>query len=465
MTDAELPTPRYSSKGNVGENINGRGTNSRTTNSSKQLKRRSNRRNTPYQSQSQSQTQNSGKFKKVYVGNLSWDVTWKELKDHAKSNGLEVMHADVMMNPDGRSKGFGIIELSTHNEARKAIRSLNESELDGRQIYVKEDRQEDHTQNSSMVSSGGGDSNSSLKVFVGNLSWEVTWQDLKDHMRQAGVVAYADVMMENDGRSKGCGIAEFENESQVEEAIKTLDGTDLKGRNIFVREDRGREDRGREDRGRDDRGRDDRGRDDRGRDDRGRDDRGRDDRGRDDRGRNNRENRDVDKKLSSLSVYVGNLSYDTSWQDLKDRMRQAGNVDQAKIITGEDGRSKGCAIVTYQNVREAERAIRELQDSVLDGRPIFVREDREAASTTVSGAQLFVGNLSYDTSWQDLKDHFRQSGDVERVEVIEDRDGRKKGFGTVKFYKQKDASNAMRRLNGLELQGRRLEVRLDQKTN
>merc|ERR1719469_253133 len=160
-------------------------------------------------------------------------------------------------------------------------------------------------------------------------------------------------------------------------------------------------------------------RDDRGRDDRGRDDRGRDDRGRDDRGRNNRENRDV----------------------------------------------KGCAIVTYQNVREAERAIRELQDSVLDGRPIFVREDREAASTTVSGAQLFVGNLSYDTSWQDLKDHFRQSGDVERVEVIEDQDGRKKGFGTVKFYKQKDASNAMRRLNGLERQGRRLEVRLDQKTN
>merc|ERR1711971_304769 len=123
------------------------------------------------------------------------------------------------------------------------------------------------------------------------------------------------------------------------------------------------------------------------------------------------------------------------------------------------------AIVTYQHVKEAQRAIRELQDSVLDGRPIFVREDREAADTNASGSQLFVGNLNFDTSWQDLKDHFRQSGDVERVEVIEDRDGRKKGFGTVKFYKQKDASNAIRRLNGLELQGRRLEVRLDLKAN
>ena len=42
------------------------------------------------------------------------------------------------------------------------------------------------------------------RIYVGNLSWQVSWQDLKDHMRQAGEVIYADVMTEGGkgGRSK-----------------------------------------------------------------------------------------------------------------------------------------------------------------------------------------------------------------------------------------------------------------------
>lgn len=43
------------------------------------------------------------------------------------------------------------------------------------------------------------------RVFVGNLSWDVSWQDLKDHMNTAGNVLYADVLRYEDGRSKGCG--------------------------------------------------------------------------------------------------------------------------------------------------------------------------------------------------------------------------------------------------------------------
>jgi len=100
----------------------------------------------------------------------------------------------------------------------------------------------------------------------------------------------------------------------------------------------------------------------------------------------------------------------------------------------------------------------------LNGRPIFVREDREQPTGHHhggAGCQLFVGNLSWDASWKELKEFFRQCGEVDRVEVIEGPDGRKKGFGTVRFYKAKDASNAIRKLNGVEFMGRPLEVRLD----
>lgn len=78
------------------------------------------------------------------------------------------------------------------------------------------------------------------------------------------------------------------------------------------------------------------------------------------------------------SVYVGNLSWDTRWQGLKDHMRQAGDVIHAEVFTESSGRSAGCGIVEYESVDAASRAIATLNETMLDGRNIFVRVDREA---------------------------------------------------------------------------------------
>ena len=79
----------------------------------------------------------------------------------------------------------------------------------------------------------------------------------------------------------------------------------------------------------------------------------------------------------SRTVYVGNLSFQVSWQDLKDHMKQAGNVVRANVIMDGDGRSKGCGLVDYETVEEANQAISSLHDTKLKGRLIFVREDRD----------------------------------------------------------------------------------------
>ncbi len=78
-------------------------------------------------------------------------------------------------------------------------------------------------------------------------------------------------------------------------------------------------------------------------------------------------------------LYVHNLSYRVSWQDLKDHFRACGNVVYAEVMKMPDdpSKSKGCGIVEYETPQEAARAIRELADSELQGRPILVREDRE----------------------------------------------------------------------------------------
>ena len=80
---------------------------------------------------------------------------------------------------------------------------------------------------------------------------------------------------------------------------------------------------------------------------------------------------------SARRVYVGNLSWDCQWQELKDYMRSVGEVVHAEVMSGADGRSKGCGLVEFKKPAEAQRAIQELNDSELMGRVIFVREDRE----------------------------------------------------------------------------------------
>ena len=131
---------------------------------------------------------------RVYVGNLSWEVTWSDLKDHMKSTGCDVTRANVLASPDGRSKGCGIVELASVEDAQKAILTLNDTELMGRQIFVREDREGSsgggyYTQQQTGGGGGGGGSRfasggeaQSRRVYVGNLSWDVAWQDLKDHM-------------------------------------------------------------------------------------------------------------------------------------------------------------------------------------------------------------------------------------------------------------------------------------------
>ena len=57
-------------------------------------------------------------------------------------------------------------------------------------------------------------------------------------MKTVGNVTYCDIMMNSEGRSKGCGLVEYATAKQAAEAIEQLNDTELEGRNISVREDR-----------------------------------------------------------------------------------------------------------------------------------------------------------------------------------------------------------------------------------
>ena len=73
--------------------------------------------------------------------------------------------------------------------------------------------------------------------------------------------------------------------------------------------------------------------------------------------------------------------------------------------------------------------------------------------------KLYVGNLSYDTTSEQLKAMFSEAGQVVLVELIKDRDtGSSKGFGFITMGSQADASKAITMFDGKEMGGRPLKV-------
>jgi RNA recognition motif-containing protein len=81
-------------------------------------------------------------------------------------------------------------------------------------------------------------------LYVGNLTWDATADDLLALFQQHGAVARAQVITDREtGRSRGFGFVEMSNDSEAQAAIQALDGTDFQGRPLTVNEARPREER------------------------------------------------------------------------------------------------------------------------------------------------------------------------------------------------------------------------------
>ncbi len=93
---------------------------------------------------------------KLFIGNLSWDTTDTTLRDFFAQAGTVVSASVIMDKYTGRSRGFAFVEMSSDDEARKAIETLNNQTLDGRVIVVNEAKPQAPRDSSSFRGGGGG---------------------------------------------------------------------------------------------------------------------------------------------------------------------------------------------------------------------------------------------------------------------------------------------------------------------
>ena len=83
------------------------------------------------------------------------------------------------------------------------------------------------------------------KLYIGNLSYQTTEDDLRSHFEQAGAVSSCDLILDKfTSKSRGFAFVEMGSDEDAQNAVKTLSGQELDGRALVVNEARPREDRG-----------------------------------------------------------------------------------------------------------------------------------------------------------------------------------------------------------------------------
>ncbi|CAI4214596.1 unnamed protein product [Parascedosporium putredinis] len=206
--------------------------------------------------------------RRVYVGNLSYDVKWHHLKDFMRQAG-EVLFAEVLLLPNGMSKAPQVAAAASVAACKAVILAM-------------------------------------AAVPLEELPYNVGWQDLKDLFRQAarsGAVIRADVHIGPDGRPKGSGIVVYESPDDARNAIAQFNGYDWQGRLL-------------------------------------------------------------------------ELPWSTSNDDLVDLFSTIGKVEQAEIQYEPSGRSRGTGVVRFETVETAETSITKFQGYQYGNRPLglsFVR--------------------------------------------------------------------------------------------
>ncbi|XP_042511969.1 RNA-binding protein CP29B, chloroplastic-like [Macadamia integrifolia] len=171
---------------------------------------------------------------KLFVGNLPFNVDSSDLAGLFQRAGNVEMVEVIYDKTTGRSRGFGFVTMSTIKEVEAAAQQFNGYELEGRAMRVNAGPPPPKD-GFSRGPRGGGGFDSANRVHVGNLSWGVDDEALESLFGGQGKVKEARVVIDREsGRSRGFGFVTYSSAEEVNNAISSLDGVDLKGRSIRV---------------------------------------------------------------------------------------------------------------------------------------------------------------------------------------------------------------------------------------
>ena len=82
---------------------------------------------------------------------------------------------------------------------------------------------------------------------------------------------------------------------------------------------------------------------------------------------------EAEEVAPSTSVYVGNCKFETTEEQLRDAFAKFGEITACRLVKRKDGKSKGFGFIDFAKIEDAQKAVEEMSEKELDGRPLLVR--------------------------------------------------------------------------------------------
>lgn len=165
---------------------------------------------------------------------------------------------------------------------------------------------------------------------------------------------------------------------------------------------------------------------------------------------------------ASFEIYFGDVSFNASEDDIRDFFKGCGQITQVKLLTRDDGKSRGRGFIKFADEKGMRNALK-LNGTDHMGRRIVVEQPANRSNNRPSGndnqesSSIIVRNLPFNFSENDLNDMFEGFGSIKSFRIIKNESGQSKGFGFVDFDSAADAKSALSK-SGTDINGRSITV-------
>ncbi|CUM47031.1 unnamed protein product [Debaryomyces tyrocola] len=267
----------------------------------------------------------------IFIKNLHPAIDNKALHDTFTAFG-KILSCKVATDDMGISKCFGFVHYETAEAAEAAIENVNGMLLNDREVYVgkhisKKDRESKFEEMKANFTN----------VYAKNIDLDFSEEEFKKLFEAYGKITSIYLEKDHEGKSKGFGFVNFENHESAVKAVDELNDKEINGQKIYV----GRAQKKRE---------------------------------RLEELKKQYENTRLEKlsKYQGVNLFIKNLDDTIDSEKLEEEFKPFGSITSARVMVDETGKSKGFGFVCFSSPEEATKAITEMNQRMIYGKPLYV---------------------------------------------------------------------------------------------
>lgn len=267
----------------------------------------------------------------IFIKNLDPAIDNKSLHDTFSAFGT-ILSSKVALDENGNSKGFGFVHYEDDESAKAAIENINGMLLNGREVFVGP-----HISKQDRASKSDKILNNFTNVYIKNIDLEVTEAELTELFTKYGKITSLKLELDSEGKSKGFAFVNFEEHDAAVKAIDELNDSELKSKKIYVGRAQKKSERLEELKAQ-------------------------------------HESARLENLMKSqgVNLYIKNLNEIIDDAKLKEEFQTFGTITSVKVMRDDNGKSKGFGFVSFSSPEEANKAITEMNGSMLLDKPLYV---------------------------------------------------------------------------------------------